>query len=75
MLDPSSSEPIGGPPEWDGANPDAVLVLLKALKEKAYAPVGLKSFCKSYSSWSKLKADQQDKASAWFRKLPEHVKC
>jgi hypothetical protein len=66
MLDPSYSEPIGGPPEWNGANLDAVLSHLKALKETANAPIGLKKFYKSCSSWSKLKADQQDKALAWF---------
>jgi hypothetical protein len=75
ILESPSSEPIVGPPEWDGANPDAVLARLKSLKETAYGPVGLKSFYKSYSSWSKLNADQQDKAVAWFRKLPEPVKC
>ncbi len=68
------SDPNAGPPEWDGANPDAVLSCLKALKEAAYVPSGLKSFYKSYSTWSKLNPDQQDKAVAWFRKLPDHVK-
>jgi hypothetical protein len=53
MLDSSSSEPIVGPPEWDGANPDAVLARLKALKETAYAAVGLKSFYKSCSNRTK----------------------
>jgi hypothetical protein len=64
-----------GPQEWDGANPDAVIARLKALKETVYTPLGLKPFYKSYTVWSKLNADQQDKALAWFRKLPEHVKC
>ena len=68
------SDPNAGPPEWDGANPDAVLSCLKALKEAAYVPSGLKSFYKSYSTWSKLNPDQQDKAVAWFQKLPDHVK-
>lgn len=74
MFDPSNSEPIGGHPEWDGANPDAVLAHLKALKETAYPPVGLKKFYKSCRSWSKLRADQQDKALAWSWMLLEHDK-
>lgn len=62
-----------GPAEWGSANPDAVLARLKTLKENVLTPVGLKAFYKSYSSWAKLKPDQQDKALAWFRKLPENV--
>jgi hypothetical protein len=67
-------DPNVGPPEWDGANPDALLDRLRQLKESVYSPLGLRSFYKSYTVWSKLKADQRDKALAWFRKLPEHVK-
>jgi hypothetical protein len=36
-----------GPAEWDGANPDTVLGRLKALKESAISPLGLRSFYKS----------------------------
>jgi hypothetical protein len=68
-------DPNVGPPEWDGANPDPLLDHLRQLKENIYSPLGLRSFYKSYTVWSKLKADQQDKALAWFWKLPEHVKC
>jgi len=64
-----------GPAEWDGANPDAVLGRLKALKESVISPLGLRSFYKSYSNWSKLNPDQQDKALAWFHKLPDHIQC
>jgi len=62
-----------GPAEWDGANPDAVLGRLKALKESVISSLGLRSFYKSYSNWSKLNPDQQDKALAWFCKLPDHI--
>jgi hypothetical protein len=64
-----------GPAEWDGANPDTVLGRLKALKESVISPLGLRSFYKSYSNWSKLNPDQQDKALAWFHKLPDHIQC
>jgi hypothetical protein len=63
------------PVEWDGAFPDAVLSRLKALKEEALSQYGLKPFYKSYNNWSKLKPDQQDKALAWFCKLPSHIQC
>ena len=64
------------PMEWDGANPDAVLAQLKALKEEALTQYGLlKSFYKSYYNWSKLKPEQQNKALAWFWRLPEHIQC
>jgi len=72
---PEKGTDVSAPAEWDGANPDAVLARLKALKENAYSPLGLKAFYKSYTTWSKLNAEQQDKALAWFRKLPESVKC
>jgi hypothetical protein len=49
-----------GPAEWNGANPDGVMAQLKTLKETVYSPFGLRSFCKSYSSWLKLKPYQQD---------------
>jgi len=61
------------PVEWDGAFPDAVLSRLKALKEEALTQHGLKPFCKSYDNWLNLKPDQQDKALAWFHKLPNHI--
>ena len=67
-------DPNVGPPEWDGANPDALLDRLRQLKESVYSPLGLRSFYKSYTVWSKLKADQRDKALAWFQKLGKHVK-
>jgi len=71
---PEKGTDVSAPAEWDGANPDAVLARLKALKENAYSPLGLKAFYKSYTTWSKLNAEQQDKALAWFRKLPDSVK-
>ncbi len=67
-------DPNVGPQEWDGANPNALLDHLRQFKETVYSPLGLRSFYKSYTVWSKLKADQRDKALAWFWKLPEHVK-
>jgi hypothetical protein len=63
------------PVAWDGAFPDAVLSRLKALKEEALTQYGLKPFYKYYNNWSKLKPDQQDKALAWFHKLPSHIRC
>ena len=71
---PEKGTDVSAPAEWDGANPDAVLARLKALKENTYSPLGLKAFYKSYTTWSKLNAEQQDKALAWFRKLPDSVK-
>ncbi len=71
---PEKGTDVSAPAEWDGANPDAVLARLKALKENAYSPLGLKAFYKSYTTLSKLNAEQQDKALAWFRKLPDSVK-
>jgi len=63
------------PVAWDGAFPDAVLSRLKALTEEALTQYGFKPFYKSYNNWSKLKPDQQDKALAWFHKLPSHIRC
>jgi len=48
--------------ERDGTNPDAVLARVESLKETVFTAVGLKSFYKPYSTWSKLKLDQLDKA-------------
>jgi hypothetical protein len=68
----NSIHPIA-PREWDGASPDAVLARMKELKDDVLAPLSLKGFYKSYNNWSKMKPDQQDKALAWFRKLPEQI--
>lgn len=37
---PPFCDPNGCPPDWVGANPDAVLACPKALKETVYAPLG-----------------------------------
>jgi hypothetical protein len=68
---PEKGTDVSAPAEWDGTKPDAVLARLKAIKENAYSPLGLKAFYKSYTTLSKLNAEQQDKALAWFRKLPD----
>jgi hypothetical protein len=61
------------PVELDGANPDEVMARLKTFKEEAIVQYGLKTFNKSYTTWSKLKPDQKNKALAWLQKLLEHI--
>jgi hypothetical protein len=61
------------PIKWGGANPDAVLVQHKALKEKVRTQYGLKSFYESYKYWSKMTHEHQNKALEWFWRPPELV--
>jgi hypothetical protein len=59
----NSLHPIA-PLEWNGTSPDAVLMHMKSLQDDVVAPHGLKAFYKSYTNWSKMTPDQQDKALA-----------
>ncbi len=61
------------PPEWEDISPDVMIRCLRAIPSRALVDIGMKDFYKSYPSWSKMTADQRNRAIAWFRQLPDEM--
>jgi hypothetical protein len=73
-LLPSSENITSTPSDWDNVSPNQVMARLKLLKTEVLDQHGLCPFYKSYSNWEKMSLDKQNKAVAWFHKLPEPLK-
>lgn len=64
----------GAPTDWNGVSPNHVMGRLKLLKQEVLEQHGLCPYFKSYTNWEKMTAEQQNKAVAWFQKLPDPLK-
>lgn len=72
---PGTGSANNGPPDWNTISPNHVMARLKLLKVEVLQDHDLRPFYKSYSNWEKMTREQQNKAVAWYRKLPENLKC
>jgi len=66
LLHQSQTWPTGTPPVWQDVPLDTILAKVKTLKPDFLESKGLRQLHKSYNSWDKMTADQQDKAATWF---------
>jgi hypothetical protein len=71
---PGTNSVTNGPSDWNNVSPNQVMARLKLLKAEVLEQHDLHPFYKSYTTWEKMTREQQNKAVAWFRKLPDHLK-
>jgi hypothetical protein len=71
---PATGNGTNDPSDWNNVSPNHVMGRLKLLKAEVLDRHDLRPFYKSYSNWEKMTREQQNKAVAWFRKLPDDLK-